>query len=484
MAKRSTSSTKPGPRILWIVLAIWTPICIWAMWSIWQKVPSQSPLLGDELNKGLSLDSLHRTLYPIYPWLLLAPYLIGICIWMPLGIRRARLAIPTLALSAGLFIAISLGLHDRLTRSMPLLTISGDGSELAGQLSDAIRGAFFSAGQASTGTNDSGQAIATRMEVYALPFGSKWTNNDNALLEGRGISINSSIQTNVVLKKFDQDVEFMERGLAGLIGANFELMGSDVQAEISHELQSETSAVKARPLVFAGFHLGGFILLAGLAHAGIFFYQFQDRKQRSVRLSNELTQARLTHLQSQIQPHFLFNALNGISSQVHEKPDEAVDMIANLGELLRLSLEQSTKAGLIPLDRELSILDHYLELQMMRFSDRLVIQRDIDSAGLACPVPAFLLQPLAENVIQHVLEPHSAVCSIQLSAHCRDRHLVIQLRDDGPGLSPTPSSKGSGTGIRNLRERLATLYGDDYILTVTNAVPGTLVELHLPIPPA
>lgn len=232
-------------------------------------------------------------------------------------------------------------------------------------------------------------------------------------------------------------------------------------------------------LLRVNFSAAIYIIIASLAHAVAFYRRAQDRESQALALTASLNQAKLDALRLQLQPHFLFNSLNAISALVHRHPDRAEELIADLSELLRLSL-QSTSAE-VPLRRELELLDRYLALEQTRLGDRLVLRKDIDAVTLAAQVPPFLLQPIAENAIRHGLEPRAHGGTLTVSARIDGGFLRLVVTDDGVGFKPGASAPARGIGLLNAEERLRTLHGDRARLEVlTPDAGGVRVELTLP----
>ena len=221
------------------------------------------------------------------------------------------------------------------------------------------------------------------------------------------------------------------------------------------------------------------ILMAG-AHALAYYRRAQDRDRQALALTASLNQARLDALRLQLQPHFLFNTLNAISTLVHRDPDAADELIADLGGLLRASLEN--KDHEVPLAREIELLDRYLAIEQTRLGSRLTIVRDLDPAVSAALVPTFLLQPLAENAIRHGLEPRTTPGTLTISAHRAGDDLHLSVTDDGVGLA-TPGTRTArpGIGLANSRERLRALHHGRARLELS-APPtgGARVEVVLP----
>jgi two-component system LytT family sensor kinase len=172
------------------------------------------------------------------------------------------------------------------------------------------------------------------------------------------------------------------------------------------------------------------------------------------------SEARLNALRTQLDPHFLFNTLNAVSSQVERDPKLARAMIEQLGDLLRWSLDSHGKQS-IRLRDELAFTNRYLALQKIRFGDRLQIEIEVTSDAEDALVPSLVLQPLVENAIRHGLSSKPQGGALLVSAQRRDDHLVLRVEDDGVGLAPGWSlEEDSGIGLRLTRERLAVRYPD------------------------
>jgi histidine kinase/histidine kinase/DNA gyrase B/HSP90-like ATPase len=188
--------------------------------------------------------------------------------------------------------------------------------------------------------------------------------------------------------------------------------------------------------------------------------RFSEAALESEQLQARLDQARLQALRLQLQPHFLFNTLNTITALVHRDPPSAERMVTGLSELLRVSLGTAGEQE-VRLDRELEVLRHYIDIQLIRFSDRLSVRYDIDPAAREAMVPSLLLQPLVENAIKHGITPRSAAGQLHISVRRRNETLALEVIDDGVGASGAkPLSEGVGLG--NARARLASLYGTQH----------------------
>ena len=200
-----------------------------------------------------------------------------------------------------------------------------------------------------------------------------------------------------------------------------------------------------------------------------------------------LLEARLDALQSQINPHFLFNTLNSVSSLVRFDPDRARELIVKLSKILRRLLGKHDE--FVQLREEIEFVDDYLDIEVARFGrDKLRVYKHLDPATLDIVIPAILLQPLVENSIKHGLSPKVDGGSITLRSRVQDGKLIIQVEDDGVGMSAPPAvaaqhmSSGRGIGMMNVAERLHVLFGDEGKMTVQSRDgQGTLVVLELPV---
>lgn len=202
---------------------------------------------------------------------------------------------------------------------------------------------------------------------------------------------------------------------------------------------------------------------------------------RSTELESRLSRVRLAFLRNQMQPHFLLNTLNLISALIHTDPEKADRMIADLGDLLRVTLEDSKRQE-VPLSRELEYLEHYLDIARARFGSRLEVVHDIDPQLEDPLVPSLVLQPLVENSLRHGLAEQNGRSRITIQARRSDDSIRLEIRDNGPGLplaSPGPLRMGIGLG--NTRRRLEQLYGSRQRLEVCNHPDGgALAVLELP----
>lgn len=221
-------------------------------------------------------------------------------------------------------------------------------------------------------------------------------------------------------------------------------------------------------------------LIVGVGHALVYAQRNRLREQQAVELQQRLTQARLDALSAQLNPHFLFNALNSIAEMVHHDADAADRMLVQLGGLLRQSLETGRRQY-TSLDEELDVVDCYVGIEQVRLGERLRFRRDIDPELHDARVPRLMLQPLVENAIAHAVSHRAAPSTVEVRARQENGRLVLEVLDDGAG---TPSKPGFGMGLSNTRARLECLYGQAQSLDV-EALPGggTRVRVTLPFEP-
>lgn len=207
-----------------------------------------------------------------------------------------------------------------------------------------------------------------------------------------------------------------------------------------------------------------------------------DNYTRASQLEGRLASAQLEALRAQLQPHFLFNTLHGIAGLVRNGENAAAtNMIAGLSDLLRASLDNSGRQ-LVPLEEELEFIGRYLEIQRMRFSDRLSVSIDASPETHGALVPNLVLQPLVENALRHGIANRAGAGTVVIRARCEDNWLCLSVLDDGPGLgSKSASANGGGIGLTNTRARLEQLYGDAFRFDVRDRDSGG-VETALAIP--
>jgi two-component system, LytTR family, sensor kinase len=235
--------------------------------------------------------------------------------------------------------------------------------------------------------------------------------------------------------------------------------------------------------------LNHFIIYIGVLSAGFarhYFLRYRSHEIETARLQSEtaqlqaqLAQAKLSALNAQLNPHFLFNTLNAVSSLVERDPRGVRRMIARLSELLRYTLDGGHEPE-VPVIDEIAFLERYLEIMQIRFEDKLEIDVQVGDDAREALVPSLILQPLVENAVKHGVEKISGVGRIEISAMRNDGRLVLGVCDNGPG--PSSLNIGErGVGLRNIRERLEHLYGGAQTLTlVERPGGGTIARIEIP----
>ena len=223
--------------------------------------------------------------------------------------------------------------------------------------------------------------------------------------------------------------------------------------------------------------------LVGVCQAIRNFRSSQERERRAAELEARLTSAKLQALRMQINPHFLFNTLNSIAALVYVNPRAADEMLGDLSELLRRSLD-SMEEQEIPLAQELEFIGRYISIEQKRFGERLRVVQSVPDEVMKALVPALILQPLVENAVRHGIEPRRGPGLISIEAKQEDKHLHLIVRDNGRGWPPgDPDNSGRrGIGLANTRARLQGLYGPNQRFNLGRAEPqGCQVDIHLPL---
>ncbi len=224
------------------------------------------------------------------------------------------------------------------------------------------------------------------------------------------------------------------------------------------------------------------VAIAATAAAFKYRADIKNRHLRIAELERLLGDARLDALRTQLHPHFLFNALNAISAHVERDPHTARWMLERLGSLLRMSLEHAREQE-ISLERELTFIACYIDLQKVRFDNRIALTTNVDADVMSARVPSLILQPLVENAVRHGIASGSSAGHIEILARRGDADtLRLTVKDDGPGLpADWDAEHGFGVGLSNTRERLERLYGKNQRFEITGPAGGG-VEVTLTLP--
>jgi signal transduction histidine kinase len=219
----------------------------------------------------------------------------------------------------------------------------------------------------------------------------------------------------------------------------------------------------------------------GIYQAIRYYRKYRERELQTSQLEARLAMSRLQVLKMQLHPHFLFNTLNAISELIYKDPESAERMIGDLSDLLRMSF-QNLEVQEITLKQELEFLRKYLEIEQMRFHDRLRVEMKIAPETLDAQVPNMILQPLVENAIKHGLAPRSEGGKIEIGAERSNGHLQLTVSDDGIGVPFNDvESLPEGVGLSNTRKRLRHLYGKRHRFDLQTAEKsGLRVNLTIP----
>lgn len=228
------------------------------------------------------------------------------------------------------------------------------------------------------------------------------------------------------------------------------------------------------------FGVSVYLAMVGIEHGIRYFAEARERETQVARLSEQLASAKLSALQAQMNPHFLFNSLNTVAVLVRDADTErATAVIEHLSDVLRRTLSR-TRASEVSLEEELDLVSDYLAVEQARFSDRLRAEIDVDPSLLSAAIPGFALQHLVENAVRHGISRRTEAGLIRILVTRAGDVLEVLVTDDGGGIHGDVNSVGHG--LSNTRERLRTLYGDRAVLEVSAATAshGTTVRLRIP----
>lgn len=222
--------------------------------------------------------------------------------------------------------------------------------------------------------------------------------------------------------------------------------------------------------------------VVGVCQAVILYRSSRERELRAAELEARFARTQLQALRMQINPHFLFNALNSVATLVYVDPRAADEMLGDLGDLLRRSLDAVEEE--VPLAQELAFVGVYIGIERRRFGERLRVETSVPEDLRMALVPALILQPLVENAVRHGIEPRRGPGLVSIEARREEAHLRLVVQDDGRGLTKADpdSSRRRGIGLENTRARLQGLYGADHRFSLEAVAPhGCRVDIRIPL---
>jgi LytS/YehU family sensor histidine kinase len=228
-----------------------------------------------------------------------------------------------------------------------------------------------------------------------------------------------------------------------------------------------------------------FVIVAwtGLYFGFKYYESLQEERERGLRAAALAQEAQLKMLRYQLNPHFLFNTLNTISTLILDRQNDVANQaVTRLSEFLRHTLDQDPMKR-VTLRQEIDAINLYMTTERLRFGDRLRLAFEVEERALDALVPSLLLQPLVENAVKHAIAPREQGGNIRVEGRVRTRVLELAVSDDGPGLGVLfpRGGHGRGVGLRNTRERLQVLYGDRHRFATEDARPGLRIEITLPL---
>lgn len=277
---------------------------------------------------------------------------------------------------------------------------------------------------------------------------------------------------------------FVHLVASALLGLVTRLVRDVAFIEFTSEYPGQIDFMKLLYSIYFFFDYGAMMywLILLIASAVAYYRRYRENELKATQLSAQLAQAELQALKMQLQPHFLFNTLHSISALVYKQPASAEKMLARLGDFLRLTLD-SAGAQEVSLYQELEFLRCYLEIERIRFQDRLSVQMEIEPGVLNARMPNLLLQPIVENAIKHGIAPRTTPGRIEISARRFDGVLQVHVIDNGGGLPANGNGSllKEGVGLANTQTRLRQVYGSEGRLDLTNNPTGGLkVTLEIP----
>jgi sensor histidine kinase YesM len=216
----------------------------------------------------------------------------------------------------------------------------------------------------------------------------------------------------------------------------------------------------------------------------LYYERYQNEMLKASKLDAQLSKARLRALQMQLQPHFLFNTLHSITALVLKNENrDAVKMINRLSEFLRLTLD-NIETQEVTLKEEIEFTRRYLEIEQIRFQDRLTVDMNIDPSALDARVPNLILQPLVENAVRHGVDSNSEASRIEILAYLQNDRVLMEVRNRGKDLKKVAEQTSGGLGLKNTRARLFEVYGERYSFSLNRQDnEWTVAQIVIPFLP-
>jgi two-component system LytT family sensor kinase len=330
-----------------------------------------------------------------------------------------------------------------------------------------------------------GELLETLLPAILFGLGAGYAIGNYAISVATGLAITSTIG---VLYKLDQT--FLGPRLKNL-SRDWQL-GLEIIASLLEHIAGAVLALFACSRIFGfvvqattawitvGMMFVGFLVIHSAGYALRFYRELREKERLEEQLRALATQAELTALKAQINPHFLFNTLNTIAQLIHTDSTQAEATVERLAEMFRYVLAGSER-GLVTLEEELAFVDSYLEIERARFGERLRVTREATSEALGVPVPSLILQPLVENAVRHGRAADGSV-DLTIGIRSHNDEVIITIADQGPGMPQDHRmDAGQGVGLRNVDERLRKTHGEKYGLEIaTNEPKGTIVTVRIP----
>jgi hypothetical protein len=437
---------------------------------------SQVPV-GEQVRRWLKIADLNFR--GAYPWVLLAPYVLWLTSRFLLERGRLRISLPVHLAACALFAGASYTLTTHVSEKMNLVVVVADRKESLPIPWDLLTNAPTANIETVTGdagTNVPGPRLAGVTKKLVVS-----THGDMKNFELSVVTNDTTKSTNLALVRSFL-TNWNSRALAGLnptLGKNEPgagmLPGAGPFSSIHSSWRYESRLFSQLLNILA------YGSLVGLAHAVQFYGRYRERERRAAMLESHLSRARLHALQAQLQPHFLFNALNAVATLLRRDAGAAQEALTSFSELLRLALSQSDHQE-VPLSEDLRFVERYVEIQQTRLGDRFRFEQSVEPAALDCLVPALLLQPLVENALRHGIEPLPRPGTVRVIVTRHSERLTLRVEDDGVGLEQSNGQSLTGIGLSNLRARLEALYGNRQKVEMSSRPEGGVaVRVEIPL---